>query len=54
MAIINCPECQACISEDALHCPYCGSGKVSLPKRIFFMVIILGLFVVLLLAVPLL
>jgi hypothetical protein len=35
MALINCPECQAEVSDTALKCPKCGV-QLRKPKRGFF------------------
>lgn len=35
MALINCPECQAEVSDSALKCPKCGV-QLRKPKRGFF------------------
>ena len=45
MALINCPECTARISDSAFKCPSCGQ-QVKKPKRSLFGKIVKILFIV--------
>lgn len=45
MALINCKECNAEVSDNALNCPSCGT-QLNKPKRSFFGKIIKWTFIV--------